>query len=165
MDDVLRTLNALLPVARSGAWSVRDVGGVKTLFEEEFNWAPVETQEVSSQWSGISEAHKRGGHVLMGGLGTGLFPTCVLQAPGVQRVTVVERSPDVLKLTAGPLQRLHGDRLRIVHADVWEWEPDCRFTVGYFDIWPMKAVRRPEAEVLMARYAAHCEWMDYWRGF
>lgn len=76
------------------------------------------------------------GHVLVAGLGIGMATDALLQNPAVTRITVLEKSADVLALTA-PIYA--GEpRVEIVHADVLTWNPPAgvRFDLAWFDIWP-----------------------------
>lgn len=78
------------------------------------------------------------GNVLVAGLGLGLVVRAMLGRlkdgePAVTSLTVVEKSPDVIKLV-GPV---FADcaRISIVEADIFTWKPPGKFDFGWFDIW------------------------------
>lgn len=122
--------------------------------------------ELYTQRVAIEQAHRRGGEVLVTGLGLGLVADAMLESTAVERVTIVEASDDVIHLVGRHLARTHGDRLRLVHADAFDWTPapDARFTVGWHDIWPtpQDPLALDEARELEARYAPWCDWQRSW---
>lgn len=81
----------------------------------------------------------REGRVLVGGLGLGLCATILARRRAISQVTVVEKSPDVVKLVAEHLRVPHG-KLRIVVADVFEYlldRPPTRHCYDWIfhDVW------------------------------
>lgn len=122
--------------------------------------------ELYTQRVAIEAAWQRGGEVLVTGLGLGLVVDAMLRRAAVGRVTVVESSSDVVALVAPRLAERHGDRLRVVTADAFAWEPEPaeRFTVGWHDIWPVPQdpVAVAEAQVLEDRFAGVCDWQASW---
>ncbi|MGI9644277.1 MAG: hypothetical protein ACR2O6_03095 [Ilumatobacteraceae bacterium] len=188
MADVateLAGLRADIPPGRSGRWrverfSVPSVEGVETRPRWARDAAGEYTQlsrdnvlfmtdlhaELYTQRVAIEQAWQRGGAVLVTGLGLGLVVDAMLRRPAVDRVVVVEASADVVSLVAPSLSSRHGDRLRVVTADAFAWEPDpadC-FTVGWHDIWPVPQdpVAIAEAQVLEERFAGVCDWQASW---
>lgn len=83
------------------------------------------------------------GHVLITGLGIGMLPRAlfnpaIIRYGGgccVEKVTIVEKSQDVINLVAPSLAKLP---VEIVHADAFEWkpEPGTKFDWAWHDIWP-----------------------------
>src|SRR3954451_14229975 len=65
-----------------------------------------------TQREGIAQALRRGGDVLVTGLGLGLVAEAMLRPPAsnVQRVTVVELSPDVVRLVKPYLEQRYAGR-------------------------------------------------------
>lgn len=121
-----------------------------------------------TQTSALAEARQRGGHLLVSGLGLGLFVEMVLGDPGCQvnRITVLEKSLDVIALVAPHLLSRYGDRLEVIHTDAFTWmpPPDARYTVGWHDIWPnaRDPVCCQESQSLVARYEPYCDWQGAW---
>jgi hypothetical protein len=114
----------------------------------------------------IDEAVKRGGEVLITGLGLGLIAEALLRATDVARVTVVEFAADVIRLVAPHIEARHPGRIEIVQGDAFSWEPPPgrHFTIGWHDIWPDPYTPENAAEMtrLEARYAACCDWQGFW---
>lgn len=79
------------------------------------------------------------GNVLVAGLGIGLMVLPALTKPDVRKVTVVERSSDVIDLVAQPLADAAGPdawKLKVVEADIFDWKANGeRFDLIWFDIW------------------------------
>ncbi|REJ76583.1 MAG: class I SAM-dependent methyltransferase [Acidobacteria bacterium] len=113
--------------------------------------------------------HPAGEH-LVTGLGLGLVVETLLQDPSCapRRITVVERSADVLRLVGDHLAARYGASLRLVEADAFSWQPPQgeRFDLIWHDIWPDP--RAPEVareiELLERRYAPFCAPQDGWQG-
>jgi hypothetical protein len=114
------------------------------------------------------EAVSRGGEILVTGLGLGVVAEAILRVPGsaVEKVTIVEQSADVIRLVQPWLRARHADRLEVVEADAFSWQPPDgrRFTVVWHDIWPDPSMPEIEADIawLEARYQACCDWQGYW---
>ena len=73
------------------------------------------------------------GRVLINGLGLGMILHHILQKPEVTEVIVVERDDHVLRLVAPTFQP--NEKLVIVHADAFEYEPEGLFDFVWHDIW------------------------------
>lgn len=121
-----------------------------------------------TQRDALREASVRGGEILITGLGLGLISEAILRRPGsrVSRITVVELSPDVIRLVGPYLTGRYPDRIEVVEADAFAWTPpaDRRFTVGWHDIWPNP--HAPGVDEEMARLREHhagwCGWQGFW---
>lgn len=190
MQDVdPRYFRSALPEGRSGKWelsrfTVRELDGYDPRTDPRPDFAKrrpgtytqlergttVFMTDLYDEWwtqrVAIEEACRRGGHVLITGLGLGMVVESMLRAPGsrVERVTVVERSPDVIRLVAPHLERLFGDRLRVVRADAFAWETDDRFTVAWHDVWPSPYGDEVRAQMarLEERFRDRCAWQGCW---
>jgi len=126
-------------------------------------------EEWYSQRTPIREGLKRGGDILISGLGLGLIVECLLRPADspVRKVTVVEKSRDVIDLVAGHLLGRYGRRLQIINVDAFAWNAPqgTRFTVGWHDIWPNPyLVPGEEIDRLHERYSAACDWQGSWDG-
>lgn len=125
-------------------------------------------EEWWTQRRAIAEARRRGGHVLVTGLGLGLVAESMLQTPGsrVERITIVEASGDVIALVASHLEKKYDGRIVVYEGSAFDWNPPPgdRYTVGWHDIWPNPhdSSRWPEMETLEARYQPYCEWQGSW---
>ena len=121
-----------------------------------------------TQRSAIDEARRRGGRVLITGLGLGLVIEAILR-PGesrVDEVVVVERSPDVIRLVAPFLERRYGDQITVHEADAFHWQPGPgeRFQVVWHDIWPNPWAPEAMEETvqLEARFGPFADWQGSW---
>jgi hypothetical protein len=121
-----------------------------------------------TQREAIRQAHARGGNVLITGLGLGLVVEAIMKTAGrsVNRILVIERSPDVITLLGPYLESHFGRHVEIINADAFTWEPPAgqRFSVGWHDIWPNPHAPGVEKEsaYLEQRYAAYCDWQGSW---
>ena len=81
--------------------------------------------------------HKAHGHVLIGGLGLGMVPLALQEKPEVRRITIVEKSPDVLKLVCDQLTGHFSNKVQVVQDDVFTFSSyGWKFNTIYMDIWP-----------------------------
>ena len=79
------------------------------------------------------------GHVLVTGLGLGIVANALQRKPNVESVTVIEISPDVIKLVGPSFKRKK--KVTIIQADAFTWKPDGqRFDWGWHDIWTNSCV-------------------------
>lgn len=132
---------------------------------------PFMTDMIDEWWtqlSAIEEARSRGGRILITGLGLGLIAEAILEPPegSVERITIVERSDDVMRLVAPHLLARYPDRLEIVSGDAFTWTPPAgvHYSVCWHDIWPnpRDPACRAEIQRLEARYAPWCDWQGSW---
>lgn len=125
-------------------------------------------EEWWSQRVAMEEAARRGGDVLITGLGLGLVAETILRSEpkSITSVTVVEASAEVIGLVGPYLKASHPSRLAIVHADAFEWIPpaNTRYSVVWHDIWPSPFDPRCviESRELIDRYAPYADWQGSW---
>lgn len=95
------------------------------------------------------------GQVLVTGLGLGCVVRGLLANRAVGHVTVVENSPDVLKLVAPHMAQ---DRLTIVEADALEWtvKNKERFDCAWHDLWTNRGAGEPHLDHWHARLLMNC---------
>lgn len=81
--------------------------------------------------------YRANGKVLIAGLGIGMILVPILENPDVTEVTVVEKSSEVLTLVGGRGKFPNIEKLKLVHADIFEWTlpVGARWDTIYFDIW------------------------------
>lgn len=112
---------------------------------------PVEQAQCDSNLKRI-----KGGRVLVGGLGLGLCATILARRRAISHVTVVEKSPEVVKLVAEHLRVPRG-KLRIVVADLNEWlqsrPPREVYDWAFHDIWQADSLGCLLDTVLPLRHA------------
>lgn len=186
-----RTYKSTVPVGQSGEWVVEhhttgkaeaDFGKLRAIigqgggrFVPEGTYTGLKRggrlvmsdtpDEISDQYEVVHEAGRRGGHVLIAGLGLGVTVELVLASSNVEHVTVIENSPDVIALVAPHLLSRHNGRLTIVQADIFDWQPPRgqRYSVAWFDIWGgICADNLPEMRRLKRKFARRAAWRGCW---
>ena len=114
----------------------------------------------------LEEATRRGGHLLISGLGLGMIVESIFKTPDleVEGITVLELSTDVITLVAPHLEARYGDRLKILEADAFTWTPPAgaRYTVVWHDIWPSPFGVEDEMATLRRRYGQWSDWIGFW---
>lgn len=136
------------------------------------SWMSIVPMEVESQEIGIAAAR---GHTVVLGLGMGWCAANVALKPAVERVTVVERDPDVIALIdgLGIFSQLPAEaraKIRVVQADALEWRPDAPVDSVQADIWakfvePQKwaDVHRMQDNIEAASFYFWGQEMELWR--
>lgn len=100
-------------------------------------WMSMVPMEIESQEIGIAAAH---GHTVVMGLGLGWCAANAALNPAVERVTVVERDRDVMRLVEalgvfGQLPVAARAKIRLIEGDALRWRPDDRVDSLQADIW------------------------------
>lgn len=109
----------------------------------------------------IKFIHKASGKVLVGGLGLGMVLKCLLDNKAVTKVTVVEKSVDVIRLVAPSYTE--DPRVEIVNADIFEYTPNEKYDCAWFDIWDdISGEEYPEMKRLHRKYGRYVGWSDSW---
>lgn len=117
-----------------------------------------DTAAERATWSEFFERAR--GDVLMSGLGLGLG----LRGLKARSITVVEKSPDIIRLSAAKLPHV-----RVVCADIREWIPDSGsmwdtiFFDHYTTITPSVAEAMPGLHSKFRPFLRQGGWMDSWR--
>lgn len=191
MNSHLRYAKSGVPEGRCGDWIVErfvipDHAGGRRKADTRPAWARAEPgaytrlrrgsvdfmtdlyEEWWSQRVAMEEAVRRGGDVLVTGLGLGMVAETILRsAPeSIASVTVIEASREVIALVGPHLEADHPSRLALVHADAFRWTPPAgvRYSVVWHDIWPNPFDPRSvgESHELIARYAPWADWQGSW---
>jgi spermidine synthase len=109
---------------------------------------------------------KASGRCLVAGLGLGMVALAMLRKPEVEKVTVLEVDPDVVRLVGPTLEDEFGDRVEVVLADVFEWKPPKGevYDVAWFDVWDnISSDNLPAMANLARRYARRSRWKGFWQ--
>jgi hypothetical protein len=119
--------------------------------------------EIMDHLEFIRRAKRKGGHILINGLGLGVCLSAILESDNVGKVTVVEKSQDVINLV-GP--RFNDDhRVEIINSDCFNYKPPkgVSYTCVWHDIWDyICADNLPEMHKLHRKYGKKCEWQGSW---
>lgn len=99
-----------------------------------------------------SKAH---GDIIIGGLGIGMIIMAIQDKPEVRSITVIEKNQEVIDLVTSQIEL--NDKVKIVHADVFDWYPEkgVKYDMSYMDIWNCvnETVYRKEMLPLKRKYA------------
>lgn len=102
------------------------------------------------------------GSVLINGLGIGMCLKAVLAKKDVTDVTVIEMSPDVIKLVG---DHYKDPRLTIINASAFDYKPpkDKEYRAVWHDIWDhITSDNLPEMTRLHRKYANKACWQGSW---
>lgn len=113
----------------------------------------------------VSIANHATGHVLIAGLGLGMVLQAVLDKPSVERATVIEIAPEVIRLVGPTYRERYGARVEIIEADIFDWTPPkgVRYGAAWFDIWNnMCTDNLAQMSKLKRRFARRCDWQGCW---
>ena len=86
------------------------------------------TKEYREHQEFFNKAH---GDVLVAGLGLGMIHQQLIENDDITSVTIVEKNQEVIDLVWEHC--LKNEKFRLVHADIYEWQPDSTWDVGWFD--------------------------------
>ncbi len=86
------------------------------------------------------------GDILIAGLGMGMIVMAIQDKPNVKSITIIEKSHEVIEMVS--TQLCLNDKVKIVCADIFEWEPTKRYDVIYLDIWPVISRRIYASEMM-----------------
>lgn len=136
------------------------------------SWMALLPSEIESQEIGLSGAT---GHTLVLGLGMGWLAANAALRPEVERVSVVERDPDVIALVqaSGVFEQLPvpaRSKISIIQADALDWVPGEPIDSLQADIWltlaeegKLEAVRRMQQNIQARRIYFWGQEMEIWR--
>lgn len=103
------------------------------------------------------------GKVLINGLGLGMVVAAIMDKEEVADITVVEISPEVIKLS-GPTYSNH-PKVTVVNADAYEYQPSkgAWYDYVWHDIWNDITVGNVEGmKRLHRKYGRRCGWQGSW---
>ena len=106
---------------------------------------------------------KRGGDILINGLGLGVALSAILESKDVKSVTIIEKSPDVISLVAE--HYLKDPRVTIVEDNAFDYKPpkSKRYAAVWHDIWDyICGDNLPEMTKLHRKYGKRTDWQGSW---
>lgn len=101
------------------------------------------------------------GNVLVTGLGLGMIAQTLASKDKVKRITVIEKSEEVIALVAPYLHK----KVNVIHDDAYTWQPpkDEKFDYAWHDIWhTMDEVNLPEMTKLHRKYGRRAAQQESW---
>ncbi len=183
--DLLTTVN--IPEGQSGDWAIQ-IFEVTKAASDRFNLSNIFSRhtsrniepgtytrlvntETKSVMMSDTPAERRDhymivregtGHVLIHGLGIGMVVNALLKKPDVTKITVIEKSEDIIKLVAPSYD---DPRVEIIQADALTWDPgkNAKFDAVWHDIWPEISIDNwEEITFLHRRYGRRTKWQGTW---
>lgn len=118
--------------------------------------------EYSDHYEPIYQAK---GHCLVNGLGIGMVLQAMARKPEVTKVTVIELSPDVIKLVAPHYLTMFPEKVEIIEADAFAYTPPkgIRYGCVWHDVWStMCEDHLPEMHKLHRKYGRRTDWQGSW---
>lgn len=108
------------------------------ILESEVEWMTITPNEIETMREPIQKSN---GKVLTLGLGLGYFAFCTSERESVERVTVIERDPDVISLFRAHIlpQFPHAEKIEIIQADALAYlekeEKKAKHDYIFADLW------------------------------
>lgn len=103
------------------------------------------------------------GSVLINGLGIGVVLKAILEKQEVTKVIVIEKSRDVIKLSAPTYEK--DERVTIINGDAFEYQPPKgeRYDCVWHDIWDVICSDNLEGmKTLHRKYGRICDYQESW---
>ena len=110
----------------------------------------------------IREAQKSK-RILINGLGLGVCLAAILESDVPEKIVVVEKSEDVIKLVGPTFE--NDSRVEIIHADALEYKPPKgeKYDAVWHDIWPNICSDNLESmKKLHRKYGRRAAWQGSW---
>lgn len=141
--------NLVVPLYQN--WVLREDGRI---------WMSLSPMELESQGY---QARLAKGHVIVAGLGMGVLAWNLLQNPRVDRITIVEKNEDVVKLMAEALpDLLEDDKTEVVLQDAKTYAPTFEADVLIADIWPLLGATEAVADVKLMLANTRVKRVAWW---
>ena len=106
---------------------------------------------------------KAEGHILINGLGMGTLVKALLEKDEVTKITIIEISEDVIKLSAETY--LKDSRVEIILADCFEYQPPkgIKYDAVWHDIWDdITGDNLGEMKTLHRKYGRRTKYQESW---
>ena len=101
------------------------------------------------------------GDVLIAGLGIGMVHQFLIDNEDVKSVTIVEKNQEVIDLVWDHCPK--NEKFRLVHADIYDWEPDSTWDVGWFDSWIGECEQEEYFKLMTDKYTKYCKKIFFWK--
>ncbi len=118
------------------------------------------TREYREHEQFLKEAH---GNVIVGGLGLGMVNQSLMENPNVTSVTIIEKYQEVIDLVWQHCPK--NEKIRLVHADIYEWEPDSKWDIAWFDSWCGENEHTEYQKLMNEKYGSFCKDIRFWKSF
>ena len=138
--------------------------GTYTRLVRDGTYDPVMSDTDAERLDHVPAVQNAKGHCLIAGLGLGMVAEACLRSPRVQRVTVVELEPDVVKLCGLHLLE-RWENLEIVVSNIFDFKPPVgtHYGMAWFDIWDdLCRDHLGEMATLSRKFTRRCDWYGHW---
>ncbi len=187
--NIVESMRCEIPQGKSGDWEVKKF----SVGEEQSEWTRIKEgsryvtagrytglyrrgqvimsdtpAEIRDHLSPVREAKRL---CLVNGLGLGCVVKGMLERLSavdklaVDKVTVIEKSVDVIDLVAPYFRDRYGHRFECINADAYEYRPPKgeRYAVVWHDIWDyLCGDNLPEMARLHRKYGRRADWQGSW---
>lgn len=137
-------------------------GTVKQLIVDDVMWMSDTPDERRDHSEPLYQAMRRGGRVLVNGLGLGMVIGALTRLDNVEHVDVVEVDARIIE-AVGPFYA--SDRVTIHYGDAltMQWRVGTRWSVAWHDIWPyITSENLPTMARLHRMYGRRTDWQGSW---
>ena len=118
------------------------------------------TREYREHEKFLNDAH---GDVFIGGLGLGMVNESLMNNPNVKSITIIEKYQEVIDLVWEHCPK--NEKIRLVHADIYEWQPDSKWDIGWFDSWCGENQHKEYKKIMNEKYNSFCKDIQFWLSF
>lgn len=127
-------------------------------------WMSDTDAEVRDHLPAIRQIERRGGRVLVNGLGIGLIVHAALAFENVEHIDIVEVDPEVCEVVGGHYARDSRVQVHCADAHKIEWPAGARWNVVWSDIWPTITLDDNESRARLGRkYSKRvADWHGKW---
>jgi hypothetical protein len=127
------------------------------LFNPHHNIMQDTTREYKEHEQFLKDAH---GDVLVAGLGIGMIHQSLIDNPNVKSVTIVEKYQEVIDMVWEHCPK--DGTFRLVHADIYEWQPDSKWDMGWFDSWVGENEQNEYKKLMKEQYGSSVSDIRFW---
>jgi len=127
------------------------------LFNPHHNIMQDTTREYREHEEFLDDAY---GDILVAGLGLGMIHQSLIDNPNVNSVTIIEKYQEVIDLVWEHCPK--DENFRLVHADIYEWTPDSKWDVGWFDSWVGENDQSEYKKLMKERYGSVVSYIRFW---
>jgi len=130
------------------------------LFNSSHNIMQDTTREFREHKQFLFAAH---GNVIVAGLGLGMVNQILMEKPSVLGITIVEKYQEVIDLVWPYCPK--NEKIRLVHADIYDWEPDSNWDIGWFDSWCGENEQTEYKKLMNEKYGSCCKDIRFWEQY
>jgi len=128
--------------------------------QQDLNIMQDTTREYREHKQFLKDVH---GNVIVAGLGLGMINQSLMENPNVLGITIVEKYQEVIDLVWQHCPK--NEKIRLVHADIYDWEPDSNWDIGWFDSWCGENKHVEYQKFMNERYGSCCKDIRFWKSF